>query len=68
MTDSTPEWRYLLSIAVKDHTGMQYLTAFGNDGTQIMGKTADEIKDLEKTEEFEEAINVSHAKFTILGQ
>lgn len=65
MCESTPEWRFLLSIAVKDHTGMQYLTAFGTEGTQIMGKPADEIRELEGTDEFDEAINVRYAEFIL---
>lgn len=38
---------------------MQYLTAFGAEGMQIMGRTADEVRELEGSDAFDEAINVS---------
>ncbi|GMH33864.1 hypothetical protein BSKO_01698 [Bryopsis sp. KO-2023] len=53
---SEPDWRYLLSIAIKDHFGMQFLTAFGDEGTQILGRQAANLRELDGTEEFNDVI------------
>lgn len=39
----SPEYRYLLSVQLKDHTGMEWLMAFQESGEEIMGITAQEL-------------------------
>ena len=41
-----PAWRYLLNVQAQDHTGCQWLTAFGDAGDTIMGCSAVDIKDV----------------------
>lgn len=43
----TPEWRYMLSLQVSDHTGQEWLTAFQEAGEEIMGMSASDLKALE---------------------
>ena len=40
--------RYILAIEAVDHTGHDWLTAFQEVGTDIMGMTADELKALQE--------------------
>lgn len=47
---SQPEFRYILSLAVKDHTTEQWLTAFQESGQDIMGLSADDLRNLENSE------------------
>lgn len=42
-THEKPEYRYILSINVMDHTGQLWLSCFDDDGRKIMRKTADEV-------------------------
>ena len=39
----SPDYRYILSIGIADHTGQAWLQAFNDVGVQIMGKTATEL-------------------------
>ncbi|CAG8669133.1 1920_t:CDS:2, partial [Paraglomus occultum] len=39
----SPDYRYILSIGIADHTGQAWLQAFNDVGIQIMGKTATEL-------------------------
>ncbi|EFJ49234.1 hypothetical protein VOLCADRAFT_104448 [Volvox carteri f. nagariensis] len=50
-----PAWRYLVSMSACDHTSKQYLTAFGDAGDAIFGRTAAEVRQLEaeNTQEFD---------------
>ncbi|KAK3988644.1 hypothetical protein QBC44DRAFT_343141 [Cladorrhinum sp. PSN332] len=57
-----PEYRYIMSINVNDHTGQMWLSCFDDTGRAIMGgKTADELMELQNSsdsrfsEEFEAA-------------
>ncbi|GFR50485.1 hypothetical protein Agub_g12748, partial [Astrephomene gubernaculifera] len=43
-----PAWRYLVSLSACDHTGKQFLTAFGDSGDGIFGRTAAEVRQLEQ--------------------
>ena len=42
-TWDAPEYRYILSVNVSDHTGQMWLSCFNEVGVQIMGMTANEI-------------------------
>ncbi|TLS24224.1 hypothetical protein PpBr36_08460 [Pyricularia pennisetigena] len=47
-----PEYRYIMSVNVTDHTGQLWLSCFDDVGRIIMGKSADELMAL-KDENFE---------------
>jgi len=40
-----PEYRYVLSVNVADHTGQLWLSLFDDSGRVVMGKTADEMSE-----------------------
>jgi replication factor A1 len=42
-TWDAPEYRYILSVNVSDHTGQIWLSCFNDTGLQIMGMTANEF-------------------------
>ena len=46
-----PEWRYILTVSVADHTGQLYLTCFDDVGRIIMGMSADDIVQLKEDDE-----------------
>lgn len=47
-----PEYRYLMTISVSDHTGQMYLTCFDDVGRIIMGgKSADELTEMRENDE-----------------
>ncbi|KAK4168919.1 hypothetical protein QBC43DRAFT_375459 [Cladorrhinum sp. PSN259] len=47
-----PEYRYIMSINVNDHTGQMWLSCFDDTGRIIMGgKTADELMELKNTDD-----------------
>lgn len=56
-----PEYRYILSLNVADHTSHQWLSCFDDTGRIIMGRTANELMELKETDDtkfmaaFEEA-------------
>ncbi|KAF5619883.1 replication factor A1 [Fusarium tjaetaba] len=56
-----PEYRYILSLNVADHTSHQWLSCFDDSGRQIVGRTADEMMELKENDDnkfmaaFEEA-------------
>lgn len=39
-------YRYILSVSTVDASGMQYMTAFNDQATALLGKSADELKRL----------------------
>lgn len=41
-----PEFRYMLNFQLSDHTGEAWVTAFQEQGVEIMGRSAAEIKDM----------------------
>eukprot|EP00798_Chlamydomonas_sp_ICE-L_P025473 gene25473-11133_t len=43
----TPIWRYLVNLSALDHTGVQWVTSFGETAEAIFGCNAEAIKDLE---------------------
>jgi replication factor A1 len=46
-----PQYRYIMTLSVTDHTGQFYLSCFDDVGTKIMGMTADELMELKENEE-----------------
>ena len=46
-----PEYRYIMSINVSDHTGQLWLSCFDETGRILMGKSADELMELKETDE-----------------
>ena len=38
-----PQWRYILSVNICDHTGHLWVTCFDEQGKAIMGRSADEV-------------------------
>ena len=50
-THPKPEYRYLMSANVSDHTGQIWLNCFGDVGRMIMGKTADQLNELKENDE-----------------
>lgn len=45
-----PEYRYVLSINVSDHTGQIWLSCFNDVGVMIMGMTADKLMEMMENE------------------
>lgn len=41
-----PEYRYIMSMNVADHTGQMWLSCFDDTGRMVIGMSADEFKDL----------------------
>lgn len=56
---SEPEWRYIMSMTVNDHTGSRWVTAFQEAGTEILGMTANELHSREGTVEHEQILQNS---------
>lgn len=50
-THPKPEYRYIMSANVSDHTGQLWLSCFDETGRMIMGMTADELMDLKERDE-----------------
>lgn len=46
-----PQYRYIMSIDVSDHTGHMYLSCFDESARMIMGKTADELMDMQSRDD-----------------
>jgi replication factor A1 len=46
-----PNYRYVLSANVSDHTGQMWLSGFDDTGRLIIGKTADEVHELKEAGE-----------------
>jgi replication factor A1 len=46
-----PEYRYLMSLSVNDHTGQLWLTCFDEIGRRIMGRSADQMMELKEESE-----------------
>ncbi|KAL4425850.1 hypothetical protein ABPG75_009866 [Micractinium tetrahymenae] len=41
-----PEFRYMINMTLTDHTGEVWVTAFQEQGLEIMGRTAAEVRDM----------------------
>ncbi|KAG8158463.1 hypothetical protein KVR01_011585 [Diaporthe batatas] len=52
VTHDRPEYRYIMSVNVNDHTGQLWLSCFDDTGRAIMGgRSADELMRLKETDE-----------------
>ena len=47
-THPKPEYRYVMSINVSDHTGQIWLSCFDDVGRMMMGMTADQLQELKE--------------------
>ncbi|KAG5438065.1 hypothetical protein PCANB_000412 [Pneumocystis canis] len=50
-----PQYRYILTISVNDHTGQIWLSCFDEVARQILGKSADDVEENEQA-----ALNIFH--------
>lgn len=50
-THEKPEYRYIMSVNVSDHTGQLWLSCFDEVGRMIMGMTADELMEHKEVDE-----------------
>ncbi|KAE8146267.1 hypothetical protein BDV25DRAFT_162858 [Aspergillus avenaceus] len=50
-THPHPEYRYIMLISVSDHTGQLYLSCFDDVGRSMMGISADELMEKQKSDE-----------------
>ncbi|KAI9808713.1 MAG: hypothetical protein M1825_003865 [Sarcosagium campestre] len=50
-THASPDYRYMMSLNVSDHTGQMWLTCFDDVGRMLIGKTAGELMQLKETDE-----------------
>jgi len=41
----TPNYRYILSLTIADHTGSEYVTLFDNEGAQLLGQPAKTLQE-----------------------
>lgn len=46
-----PQYRYIMSVNVTDHTGQLWLSCFDDVGRVIMGMTADELMEIKENDE-----------------
>ncbi|KIW03005.1 uncharacterized protein PV09_05663 [Verruconis gallopava] len=46
-----PQYRYIISLNVQDHTGQMWLSGFDDAGRLVLGRTADEIAELKEADE-----------------
>jgi replication factor A1 len=53
-----PQYRYIVSLNVQDHTGQMWLSGFDDTGRQVLGKSADEIAELKEGEDGKQVENV----------
>ncbi|PSR81846.1 replication factor-a protein 1 [Coniella lustricola] len=51
VTHDRPEYRYIMSVNVNDHTGQLWLNCFDEAGKMIMGKSADELMRIKEEDE-----------------
>ncbi|KAL9106501.1 MAG: hypothetical protein Q9227_008480 [Pyrenula ochraceoflavens] len=50
-THERPEWRYIASVNISDHTGQLWVSCFDEVGRQLLGMTADQIMELKENDE-----------------
>jgi len=50
-THEKPEYRYIMSVNVMDHTGQLWLSCFDEVGRMIMGKSADELMEIKEVDD-----------------
>jgi replication factor A1 len=52
-THPKPEYRYIMSVSVSDHTGQIWLSCFDDVGRLIMGMSADQLMEMKENDEQE---------------
>jgi replication factor A1 len=64
MSHDGPRYRYIMSIDIIDHTGHIWLSCFDEQARMIMGKTADELMELQAREDgsFEAAFEAANCR------
>jgi replication factor A1 len=50
-THEKPEYRYIMSVNISDHTGQLWVSCFDETGRMIIGKTADELMEIKEVDE-----------------
>lgn len=50
-----PEWRYIMSVNVCDHTGQMWLSCFDDVGRIVMGQSADDLMAMKEEDEAQAA-------------
>ncbi|KUJ11932.1 replication factor-a protein [Mollisia scopiformis] len=50
VTHQKPEYRYIMSVNVNDHTGQMYLSCFDDVGRLIMGMSGDSLMELKEND------------------
>jgi replication factor A1 len=50
-TYEKPEYRYIISMAVGDHTGQMWLSGFNDVGNTLFGMTGNELRDIQAQDE-----------------
>lgn len=68
-TFDRPEYRYVLSVNVSDHTGQLWISSFDDVGRLIMGMTADELTEHKENNEklYQEKIQEANCKTWIFA-
>ncbi|KAI1389773.1 replication factor-a protein [Hypoxylon trugodes] len=51
ISHAKPQYRYIMSVNVNDHTGQLWLSCFDDVGRVIMGMTADELMEIKENDE-----------------
>jgi replication factor A1 len=64
VTHDKPEWRYIMSIDISDHTGHIWVSCFDDTGRAIMGMSADEVMELQKRDDgsFNQAFEAANCR------
>lgn len=62
VTHPKPEWRYIMSVNVSDHTGQIWLSLFDDVGRIVMGMSADDLKELQDRDAAGEAFQDANCK------
>ncbi|KIV90554.1 hypothetical protein, variant 1 [Exophiala mesophila] len=60
-THPKPEYRYIMSVNISDHTGQLWVSCFDETGRQIIGKTADELMEIKEVDDKKLADIISDA-------
>jgi replication factor A1 len=63
-TYDAPQWRYIFSMVLSDHSGKEWVTVFDDQAQQLLGVTAGEMKVLQETNEAEFEAKFNKALFT----
>lgn len=61
---SRPQYRYIISLSVNDHTGQLWLNCFDDQGRAVMGMSANDLMDLKENDSaaMEKAFEESYCK------